>query len=238
MRILGVFAHPDDESIVIGGTLARAAHEGHDTYLICATRGESSTAFDEEYVSFEDLAEVREKEFLNASRILDVKETYFLDYIDGNLSEVNTNEAVVKLISLIDKIKPDVILTFEPNGISYHKDHMTVHTWTMEAIQELGADSCPERIYWATVSKNMKSYKNRQIIGHDYDTITTKVNIDDYRSKKSEAIKAHRTQYPSFEKNRLIVNGELTPHFQHEYFIRVEVNGEPIKNEELESFIL
>src|SRR5206468_7403749 len=86
LKLMCILAHPDDESLGTGGTLAKYAAEGIETYLITATRGERGWPGDPaENPGMEGLGKIREKELLGATQILGVRDVHFLDYIDGDL---------------------------------------------------------------------------------------------------------------------------------------------------------
>src|SRR5215217_8258643 len=113
---MAVLAHPDDESLGLGGTLARYASEGIQVFLVTATRGENGRHGLSRSSSPEQLGRVREAELVAASRVLGVSEVCFLDYTDGALDRVNPAEAMVKIASHIRRVRPHVVLTFGPEG--------------------------------------------------------------------------------------------------------------------------
>jgi LmbE family N-acetylglucosaminyl deacetylase len=122
-----VFAHPDDESLGVGGTLAKYAAEGVETYLITATRGERGRfGTNKESPGLEVVGKVREAELLAAAKELGIREVNFLDYIDGELDQANSLEAVAKIAAHIRRVKPHVVVTFGPEGAYGHPDHIAV----------------------------------------------------------------------------------------------------------------
>src|SRR5687767_14447876 len=95
LRLLAILAHPDDESLGTGGTLARYAAEGVETYLITATRGQHGwNGAREDYPGPEGLGKLREAELLAAARILGLREVCFLDYMDGSLNQANPADII------------------------------------------------------------------------------------------------------------------------------------------------
>lgn len=231
-KVLIIYAHPDDEAIITGGTIINLVDRGYEVNLICATRGESSTAFDREYVTKEDLPLVREKELLDACRQLGINKTYFMDYIDGTLNDIDENEAVNRLIYYLDSEEPDIIITFEPNGVSHHKDHKTIHRWTMKAVASNKLKAYPEKIYWATESNESGRCKNGKLVGHSLKDITTIIDIKDNVKRKSQAVMCHRSQIKALEKNELLKDGRLIRRNEKEYFIRVDRTGKKMNVEE------
>jgi LmbE family N-acetylglucosaminyl deacetylase len=122
-----VFAHPDDESLGVGGTLAQYAAEGVETYLLTATRGERGRfGMNQESPGPEVVGKVREAELLAAAKELGIHEVKFLDYIDGALDQANPLEAVAKIAAHIRRVKPHVVVTFGPEGAYGHPDHIAI----------------------------------------------------------------------------------------------------------------
>ena len=135
LRLMCVLAHPDDESLGMGGTLAKYAAEGIETYLVTATRGERGWFGDEkEYPGLEALGKIREAELLNAARELGIREVKFLDYTDGDLDQANPAEATAKIVSHLRHVRPQVVITFDPNGAYGHPDHIAICQFTTAAV--------------------------------------------------------------------------------------------------------
>jgi LmbE family N-acetylglucosaminyl deacetylase len=227
-KIVCVFAHPDDEAITTGGTLRMLVDKGHEVYYICATRGEASTAYDREYVKFEDIPEYRTRELKEAVKILGGKELVFMDYLDGTLPDVDADEAVNVLVNKFNEVEPDIVITFEKNGISHHKDHKVVHQWVMDAVRSSDLKSEIKKIYLTTIDSSYGRLKNGLVMGHSPEQITAKVDISSVVNVKTKAILAHRTQLRSLEKNGLVVDGKLARNHKYEYFILVDKDGNKI----------
>lgn len=227
MKILGIFAHPDDEAIIVGGTIAKAVSLGHDVYLVCATKGEASSSYDREYCTEAQLPAVRAKEFMKACEILGATEGKLLNFIDGTLSKQKESAGVAALMTEIKRIQPDLILTFEPEGISFHADHKTVHRWVMKALSDPWFDNRGTEVYWATVNQGAGRAREGKLMGHPAKDITSRVIIEPWKAIKQEAVLAHRTQLPLFLRTGLITDNQLGRNFKHEYFIRVDHNGQP-----------
>ena len=117
LRLLAIFPHPDDETLGLGSTLARYASEGVETYLICATRGERGW-FDSEGPNpgLEAVGRIREVELRCASETLGIHEVSLLDYIDGDVDQANPEEIIGKIALHVRRIKPQVVVTFGPEG--------------------------------------------------------------------------------------------------------------------------
>jgi len=135
LKLLAIFAHPDDESMGMGGTLAKYAAEGVETHLVCASRGEVGWfGPEEQYPGPERLGQLRTEELQNAVNILGMKSLSFLDYIDGQVDQANPAEAIAKIVTHIRRIKPQVVVTFPHDGNYGHPDHIAIGQFTNAAI--------------------------------------------------------------------------------------------------------
>ncbi len=134
-KLLAVIPHPDDESLGLGGTLAKYAAEGVEIYLLMATRGERGwTGPAEENPGLEALGQLREKELRAAAQVLGVREVAFLDWIDGEVDQVDAAEAAMKIACHIRMIRPHVVVTFDPFGAYGHPDHIALSQYTVGAV--------------------------------------------------------------------------------------------------------
>jgi LmbE family N-acetylglucosaminyl deacetylase len=130
-----VLAHPDDESLGTGGALAHCAAEGVATYLVTATRGERGRFGDgREWPGPEAVGKVREAELRAAAGELGIREVSFLDYLDGALDQVDSAEAIERIAGHLRRVKPQVVITFGPEGAYGHPDHIAISQLTTAAI--------------------------------------------------------------------------------------------------------
>ncbi len=148
--LLAVFAHPDDESFGIGGTLARYAAEGGRVVLACATLGEAGEIKDPSLGAVEQLAEIRERELRCACDVLGVSELHLLGYRDSGMAGSPDNddprslvqadpvEVVGKIVRVVRQVRPQVVVTFEEGGGYGHPDHIAIHHHTVAAFQAAG----------------------------------------------------------------------------------------------------
>ena len=135
LRLLAILAHPDDESMGMGGTLAKYSAEGVETYLVCATRGERGwSGSEEQYPGLTALGAIRARELEAAAEILGMKGLYFLDYIDGDVDRADPAEAVGRIVTHIRRIMPQVVVTFPPDGNYGHPDHIAMGQLTNAAL--------------------------------------------------------------------------------------------------------
>jgi len=145
--ILGVWAHPDDEAYLSAGIMAAAVDAGQRVVCVTATRGEAGST-DHERWPPETLASVREAELDACLAVLGVREHIWLDYPDGGCADVPPEEAVARLVDILTDVQPDTVLTFGPDGMTWHPDHIAVGEWTSFAYQRAGASG--SRLLYAT----------------------------------------------------------------------------------------
>ena len=131
LRLMVVTAHPDDETLGFGGVLARYADEGVATFLVTATRGDRGRYFGHaldtpEHPGRSALSHIRERELHAAAAALGVREVSLLDYEDQHLDQANVAEAVTAIVGHIRQARPQVLLTFAPDGAYGHPDHIAV----------------------------------------------------------------------------------------------------------------
>lgn len=139
MRLLAVLAHPDDESLGFGGTLAKYAAEGIDVFLVTATRGERGRyqghrVGDGRHPGPAALAAMREAELRNAAAVLGVCDVSLLDYPDGCLDRAAPREVVSRIAGHVARVRPDVIVTFGPDGGYGHPDHIAISQFATAAV--------------------------------------------------------------------------------------------------------
>ena len=144
LKLMAVLAHPDDESLGAGGVLAKYATEGIETSLVTATRGERGWFGDEhENPGLETLGRIREAELRAAAAALGIRSVNFLNYIDGELDQAHPAEVVAKIAGHLRHVRPDVVVTFGPNGSYGHPDHIAISQFTTAAIVEAASPDSP-----------------------------------------------------------------------------------------------
>ncbi len=224
--LLAVFAHPDDETFGVGGTLALYARRGVDVVLICATRGEAGDSDITDWGECEDLACRREQELRCAAAILGLKEVIFLGYRDSGMPGSPANQHPRALMQAdpdvlagqvadwIRRLRPQVVLTFDPYGVYGHPDHIAMHRATAAAIDRLPEEERPRKLYYTVLSRRMLRWtvrlmplfgidptavgKNRDInlraiLEHEL-PVTTRIDIHATYDLKQQAIACHSSQ--------------------------------------------
>lgn len=143
-RVAVVVAHPDDDTYGVGASLALHADEGLEVTAIITTSGEAGLIADETLATRSSLAEVREREDAAAWRALGFEpDLHFLRYPDGGVEDVPRGELVGRYVEILRSAAPDVVITFGPEGVTGHADHVAVGaaaTETFHAMRAEGAD--------------------------------------------------------------------------------------------------
>ncbi len=145
-RVLGVFAHPDDETICAGGTFAKYAGAGADVRVVSLTRGGAGQIRDAAVATRATLRAVREAELAAAGAELGLSATRCLDHPDGGLADIDGPVLVDLARDLVRDADPDVVVTFGPDGFSGHPDHVAVGRAVTAACQEL-RPAMPVRLF-------------------------------------------------------------------------------------------
>src|ERR1043166_1767367 len=134
LRLLAVLAHPDDETLGVGGTLARYAADGVETYVATATRGERGRFFDNtSRPSDDEVGRVREQELRAAAQELGICEVSFLNYRDGALDQPQPRDGIGGVVKELRRGVPQVVLTFAHDGAYGHPDHIEISQFTNAA---------------------------------------------------------------------------------------------------------
>jgi LmbE family N-acetylglucosaminyl deacetylase len=244
-----VLAHPDDESLGTGGVLARCAAEGVATYVVTATRGERGRFGDSSpSPGPEIVGRAREAELLAAARELGVREVTFLDYLDGALDRADADQATTRIAGHLRRVKPQVVVTFGPDGAYGHPDHIAIGQLTMAAIVRAAGPGLPtgephsvSKLYFiAWNQKQWEAYQaalrklvvtvdgvERQAVPWPDWAITTVIDTSRVWPTVWRAVSCHKTQMTIYRKF-----AELSPELQRslwgtQQFYRVfsSVNG-------------
>jgi LmbE family N-acetylglucosaminyl deacetylase len=174
--LLSVLAHPDDESFGMGGTLALYAKRGVDVHLVCATRGEVGEVSPDMLEGYDSISALRVNELRCAAGILGLKGVHFLDYRDSGMAGSEDNrhpralaaapldEVAAKVAHYIRKLRPQVVLTFDPIGGYRHPDHIAIQKATVKAFYAAGNPQMysgehlpyqPAKLYYHTIPKGL-----------------------------------------------------------------------------------
>jgi len=215
-----VLAHPDDESLCVGGTIARYAAEGVEICLVVATRGERGWRGEATLdPGLKRVGQIRQGELQNAAHYLGVREIYMLDYVDGEVVAAPFQDLVSRIVRAIRQFRPDIVITFDPHGMYGHPDHIAISQATATAIvnaADAGYDGAwspvPHRVlklYYRVYSERSLE-KYQEIFGtlkmsvenvergatpwRDW-AITTRIQTHEYSGVMWKAIACHRSQF-------------------------------------------
>ncbi len=145
--ILGVWAHPDDETYLSAGLMAHAVRSGSRVVDVTATRGEGGS-MDEERWPSATMGVVRQAELARCLDLLGVTEHVWLDLPDVDMDTALPEEGAGKVLAIMAEVDPDTVLTFGPDGMTDHAGHKSVCEWATRAFQEAAKPGA--KLYYAT----------------------------------------------------------------------------------------
>ena len=205
-----IFAHPDDETFGLGGTTIKLTKIGHTVNLITATKGEAGLPGTPPITTMDKLPIVREQELKNSAKITGIKKIYFLGEIDGTLHKIKTENLVKKILPILKKENPDIIITFDSTGGSNHPDHKAIGKAATAAYLKYCTKSKKHiKLYHTAIPQsNLEKlaklgleYKEfGKMEGTPDDLITTKTDIRDVFKQKTRAMKMHKTQNKDWQR--------------------------------------
>jgi LmbE family N-acetylglucosaminyl deacetylase len=217
--LLAVFARPDDEAFGTGGTLSHYARQGVRVGLVCATRGELGEISDPSLATPETLPQVRENELRCAAETLGISDLIFLGYRDSGMEgtapnkhpdsymNADADEVVGKLVCIIRELRPQVVLTFEPNGGYGHPDHKAIHRHTVAAVAaagdgtqypDQGAPWQPSRLFFTAIPRSVFAEMRDRMREHGIDT----TQFDQFEANSWPDEEVHLTLDVSAEADR------------------------------------
>jgi len=214
-------AHPDDEAIATGGTMAKAKRDGHTVVLVLATRGEQGEPVEGVLNDGELLGDRRSVETQRSADILGVDRVEFLGYEDSGMigEPANDNErcfwqadveqAAARLAAILDDVDADILTIYDPHGGYGHPDHIMVHRAGRRAAEMSGID----RVFWSTMNRTrfqQQMAENPDVaaeIGEDREQrleedefglpeteITHAIDVMEFIDQKRESMAAHASQ--------------------------------------------
>lgn len=208
MKIIFVFAHPDDETFSSGGTIHKLTELGHKVELITATKGEVGEVGEPPVTTKEKLGITREKELKEAAKILGISKVFFLGFIDGTLHKLKNKELENAILPILEKEIPDIVVTFDKHGGSNHPDHKAISKAATNAYYEYaGKQSKRVKLYHTATPKSyLKKYEETGLtytafgkqVGLKDHLITTRIKID--FKIKDKASRKHKSQHKDWER--------------------------------------
>jgi LmbE family N-acetylglucosaminyl deacetylase len=225
LRLLCILAHPDDESLGLGGILAKYGAEGIETYLVTATRGELGWfGPPEENPGPTELGKIREGELKEAAKVLGLREVNILDYRDGELDKADQALLTQQLVGHIRRIRPDVVIAFDQTGVYGHPDHIAAtRAATASTVAAAAADfedpgglsphTVSKLYYFAWTDEVREAYEEafgelvmqidgveRRAVPWPHWAISTWIDTSAHWETVWEAIRCHRSQLPGYQK--------------------------------------
>lgn len=205
MKVLLSFAHPDDETFSVAGTVTKLVKSGHKVSLITATYGQMGLSADIKVDSPEHLGQIRKKEMEEAAKITGISKIHYFGLMDGELYKSKITTLADKILPVMMDEEPDIVITFEKKGGSNHPDHIRMSYATTHAFKEYMKSSKKHvRLYHTVTPRSY--YVQYEKAGLETNTgfgqakgvydshITTTVDISDVFELKLNALNCHRTQ--------------------------------------------
>lgn len=240
--LLVITAHPDDEVLIAGGTLAACAALGISTGVVCLTRGEDGPIADARLAARQTLGAVRTQELQAACTELGVEFVKCYRRQDGGLRWSDRPRVAAQLARLIDLHRPQMVITFGEDGLYWHDDHIATYELTRSAVRRCASPVALYRSIWARSEMQLLGVELRrrglsdslwglepEDFGVDDDERDGEVVVDVRRflARKLRALQCHRTQ---LEPDNLILGlpQDLAERFLGcERFAPVQVPGRP-----------
>ena len=205
--ILFCFAHPDDESFCGVGTALKYRAQGVRSVLVTATRGERGKCGDPAVCTPGELPATRERELREAAAIGGIDEVHVLDYRDRELERTPPDEIRAVLVAHIRRVRPLVVVTFDPNGFNQHPDHVAIGRFATDAVaaaadprwlRQAGEPHTVPRLLWTPPLAPWEAGKTADV--HDHPGVDFAIDCGEWREQKAAALKAHRTQHLSIDR--------------------------------------
>jgi N-acetylglucosamine malate deacetylase 2 len=201
------FAHPDDESVLAAGVACKYGGEQVRVALVCATRGESGKAGEPPVTTRDELPAVREAELREAAAIAGITEVHLLGYRDRELPSAPPEEIRKRMVTVIRQHRPEVVITFDPNGSNLHPDHVAISRFTSDAISAAsdprwfpndGEPHQVKRLLWSPPERPWEIARLpdlKVVPGADF-----VIDVSAWTDRKARALRAHRTQHLSIDR--------------------------------------
>lgn len=195
LSLLAIFAHPDDETFRPGGTLALLAQKGVRVDVLTFTHGEAGSCGEPPLCMPSELPAVRERELRCACSALGIQSPRLLDCADGYLQEADAETMIGHILSVVNEIKPQILLSFGSDGLSGHPDHIAVGQWVVEVFRRAeGIDA----LYAVAVPQSLvERLDMRQIHSVPDEAIALTVDVSSVWETKLAAMHCHATQTSS-----------------------------------------
>ncbi len=181
MKILYIYPHPDDESFGPAHVMSKQRRQGHEVYLLTLTKGGATRQRFKYGYSIEEMGEVRYQEMLHVANVLDLTEMTVLDLPDSGLKEMDPREIEQVVIEHIERIQPQVVVTYAVHGISGFHDHLVSHAIVKRAFVAL-REKMPylKRLAFVTITEeDAKKSRHFHLSGSKSEEIDCIVEVDE-----------------------------------------------------------
>lgn len=251
-RLLAVFAHPDDESLACGGTLARCVDAGVEVTLVCATRGEAGSINPALVLDRASLGAVREAELREAADVIGLHEVVVLGHRDGMLPWAEPGRLEADVAAEFDRVAPDAVLSFGADGLYWHPDHIAIAARTASVVRAR-AHTRPVTLYEVTMPPGAMTGLAAAVRARTGDTAlapwglaaeafgkgalapTVVVDVSEVIDRKLAALACHRTQLGPHNPLAHLDRGLALAHLGVEHFHVAP--GSPLDDSWLETVV-
>lgn len=257
--VLSVYAHPDDETFGVAGTLAALRRRESPVTLVCATRGEAGGISDPALATPETLGTVREQELRTAMGIVGVDDIRLLGYRDSGMEGTPENDdpralaqasepaVAAEIAAIIREVRPVAVVTFGPDGVYGHPDHLVVHRATTAAVH-LAAEASPTSPGWQTPALYYQTTSRERMVeraahrkgpfaemsperllnlGTPRADISFALDVRPFLDEKERAMRAHRTQIGPDGPMSELPREEVLNMLSKEHYVHVSLPWEP-----------
>ena len=228
--LLGIFSHPDDE-MSVGPLLAKYAKAGHVVYLVAITSGQKGVTAHANLPAGDQLGAAREEELRCAAKNLGIKPPILLQFQDQGISTLPVMEQVAgRLREVIQQTKPQVLITWGPDGVTGHPDHRATSVLVSQVFQQRALlQHQPQKLYYV-VSPESKAPKAPPFGRLPFHTvsdifITTEVNGREWLDAAYAAVECHKTQWDQTQLKRFKEVSEKI--FEGHVFLRLALSEKP-----------
>lgn len=199
--LLAVWAHPDDEAFGPVGTMRLAHDNGWRTAVLTATRGDAGSQTYAQLAAGQTLGEIREAELRAACELLGVAQVLVWRYEDGKLAQAAPDRLAAQVLEVLRELQPTVVVTFGPDGITGHPDHLAISAATTRAFHDLRAESgdhIARRLYYNTL-KPGETVEHRMGEAPDPLPPTAIIDTSMYGELKRRTLACHASQRDDWE---------------------------------------
>lgn len=213
-RLLLVFPHPDDETYGCGGTIPKYVDEGASVFLLTLTHGEASSQGPKHGLTTSQMGEQRASEMWGLKDLFGLRELFLMEFPDAQLSNVDPRILEEAIMHIVEKVRPQVIVSYPPHGISGFHDHLVTHA-VVKRVFVQARERFPEvqRFAMQTVDERIMMQTSRAIKGDSDETIDCVIDVSKYVAIKQQALDIQESIREVIERDN--ASGILLRHAEH-----------------------